>query len=348
MRIPGKLSRLAVLPAALVVLATALPAQDGLISDQVVGYLPAVIRAGTGTTKTWTVLSLPLTITPGTQITGRITALTANTLTDAGADWSAGAWSTPAAPWFIRITSGASAGRSFLVSTTTPSTATTLTLDESGTADLTTLSIATGEEGDTFGILAAETLSTLFPAGSGVLGGSDVDNSDVLQIIRSGISITFYYDALAGHWIEAASGADASDTVIPPDSALLYGRLANTPINLTLAGAVQGDDRRAGVKSSGLTLLSNAWPVPVTLAESGIQNLPGWVSASSPSSADQVQILASGVWKKYFHDGTRWRQATLGNPVKDTEIIPAAAGVLINRTGSTAGSVIFHQTAPYN
>jgi len=347
MHVFKQLPRASLLLAALAWIAPALHAQESLLSETV-GHLPASIRAGTGNAKAYTVLALPLAIPSGAswRSQGRLTAITTNTFVDATKDWTPGQWSAPAAPWFIRITGGAADGRSFLLSTTAPNTADTLVLAPSETTDLTTLGIAAGQSGDTYELFAAETLASVFPAGSGAHGGTGVADSDSIQIIRDGVVSTFYFHAGSGLWRDASTDADASDTVIHPDSALLYGRLAATPLDLSLLGVVAGPDRRADVKNSGQTLLANAWPVPLTLADSGIQNLPGWVSAAAPGSADKVQLHLNGVWQNFFHDGTRWRQIARGNPIRDTQLIPAGSAVLINRLGSAPGSTTLHQTAP--
>lgn len=329
--------------------AVSVSAQE-LVSSPV-GYVTVAIKPGSGTTLTYTTLSTPLltrAVADG-QMSGRITGVGAQTISNSDAGWTPGALSEPALPHFLKITSGAAAGRSLLISTTTENTATTLTIDASEVADLATLGIRTGSEGDTYEIFAAGTLGNLFPAGSGVSGGSSVSNSDNLRIERNGVANVYYYSTTAERWTESAPGApDASDVVLHPDSVILYGRRSGEPLRFIIAGEVPRSNRRALVADSGVTYLSQAWPVSTTLRESGIQALPGWVSAASAATADKVQLLDAGIWKSYFYDGAHWRQVAIGFPIKDTEAIPAGAGVMINRLGSASGTRAIDQNPPYS
>ena len=78
-----------------------------------------------------------------------------------------------------------------------------------------------------------------------------------------------------------------------------------------------------GVSSVGATLWSNTFPVDIELADTGIQNLAGF------TSDDRIYDISSGSWKKYFHDGTNWREQRRGNPIRDTHTIASGSSVLI-------------------
>lgn len=350
MKIFGKFTPAAVILGLLFAWSAVFVSAQEFVSSPV-GYVTVAIKPGSGATLTYTTLSTPLltrAVADG-QMSGRITGVGAQTISNSDAGWASGELSQPALPHFLKITSGAAAGRSFLISTTTENTATTLTIDASEATDLAALGIRAGAEGDTYEIFAAGTLGNLFPVGSGVAGGSSVSNSDNLRIEKSGVAKIYYYNTTAERWTESAPGApDASNVVIHPDSVILYGRRSREPLRLIIAGEVPRSTRRALVANSGVTYLSSAWPVSTTLLESGLQTLPGWVSAASAATADKVQLLDAGIWKSYYYDGAHWRQVTIGFPIKDTEVIPAGAGVMINRLGSAAGAQPIDQTPPYS
>lgn len=328
--------------------AVSLSAEE-LVSSPV-GYATVAIKPGSGTTLTYTTLSTPLltrAVADG-RMSGRITGVSARTISNSDAGWTPGELSEPALPHFLKITSGAAAGRSFLLSTSTENTATTLTIDASEDTDFTTLGILAGPAGDTYEIFAAGTLGNLLPPGSGVLGGTTVSNSDNLRIERNGVAQVYYYSTAAGRWVESAPNTpDASEVVLHPDSVILYGRRSAEALRFIIAGEVPRSKRRALVANHGITYLSSAWPVPTTLKESGIQAIPGWVSAASAANADKVLLLEAGIWKSYYYDGSHWRQVTIGFPIKDAEVIPAGAGVMINRLGNAGGTQTIDQNLPY-
>jgi hypothetical protein len=317
-----------------------------------VGYTILTASAGTGTAPTSTAISLPLLGTPAGpgQLVGRITSLTSNTLTNANAAWTSGQLSTLTAPSLIRITSGAAVGRTFLLSTAIANTATTATLDGSETVDLTTLGIQTGSAGDTYTIIPADTLSSTFgtPATSGILGGTSATTADSVSLLENGVWSQYFYKTSVSRWVKNTLGnPDATNKVIRPDAAVLFNRLTASPLAMTVLGTVPALQRNATVANAGLTFLAQGFPLNYTFANSNIQNLPGWTSGTTASSADTVSLLQSGVWKQYFFDGTNWRLNTLGTPVRNADVISAGSAFLIGKQGSAASTSILTQDTPY-
>lgn len=316
------------------------------------GAVPISIAAGTGTARTLSTISFPLledAVVAG-QGRGRITGVTANTITNSNAGWTAGQLSTAAAPCLIQITSGAAAGRIFLISISTASTGTTLTIDseEAGLVDLTTLGITTGASGDTYRILACDTLSSIFgtPAQTGVLGSTSSATADIVQIMVSGIWRQYYFNTTSNAWLRVGPNTPSNNVPIRPDALLVYSRLGASSINLTWLGQVPSISRKAIVRNSGLTALAGGWPLGQTLASSTIQNTPGWVTSSSPNTADIVQVLVSGIWRQYYHNGTQWLRVGPNTP-SNTQQITAGTGVLVSKKGSTSGASILAQAIPY-
>jgi len=319
-------------------------AQTGTIPE---GYFTVNIAAGTGTARTLSNISFPLQgiATASGQMVGTVTAITSNTITNSNAGWIAGQLSQVATPYLLQFTSGAASGRTFLLSTTTANTATTLTLDSSETTDLTTLGIIVGT--DTYQIIPADTISSLFgtPATTGILGGSIPSAADQIQLLVGGVWIGYYYNTTSG-WLQVGPSIPSGTVVIRPDAAVLYTRLAATPVSLILFGRAPSIARKALVSNSSVTYLSNYWPVGVTLANSKIQNTPGW-AGGSVSTADILQIFtSSNVWLQYYYNGTDWMR--VGPPINsDNVVIPAGSAVIITKRASSAGQNILTQPLPY-
>lgn len=331
------------------------------VSTTPVGAVGVTIAAGTGTARTLSTVSFPLideAVVAG-QVNGVITGVTANTITNSSAGWTAGQLSTATAPTLIQITSGAASGRIFLVSTGVANTATTATIDteESGIVNLTTLGINAGV--DTYKILACDTIATMFgtPGTTGVLGAatSSSASADIVQILVAGVWRQYYYSTSgtnANNWLRVGSNALSNNVAIRPDALVLFNRLGNSAINLTVTGTVPKINRSAIIRNAGITALSTGWPADATLGSLSIQTIPGWVSSTvinSAQTADLVQILVGGVWRQYYYttaDNT-WRRVG-SNAVSGTQPVTAPAGLIVNRKNGTAGtSSTLAQSVPY-
>lgn len=317
------------------------------------GSVPISIAAGTGSARTLSTLSFPLledAIISG-QARGRITGVTANTMINNNAGWTPGQLSTAASPCLIQITSGSAAGRIFLISTSTASTGTTVTIDseESNLVNLTTLGITTGDSGDTYRILACDTLSSIFgtPATTGVLGSTTSSTADIVQIMVAGTWNQYYYKTSApAGWVRIGLNIPSGNTPIRPDSLVLYNRLGSTPITFSWLGQAPSGIRQALIRNSGVSALASGWPVAKNLGNSGIESIPGWVRSAQSSTADIVQIMISGTWNQYYHNGTQWVRVGLPIP-SNNQTIDSVGGVLINKKGSAAGASVLTQNAPY-
>ncbi len=357
-----KLPRIAF--AALLTTTFALPsvfAQETATTDPV-GFVTVGVTAGTGAAKKNTLFSLPLLETESIdgQVAGTITEVTANTISNSNANWTAGALSNPATPYLIQITSGAAEGRMFLISSSAntggaiagaPNTATTVTVSslDASQVDLTSLGIVTGT--DTYKIYACDTLSSFFgtPASSGVQGGSSAANADTIIAVVNGSSSTYFYSTTNNRWSRVALGSpDSSNVPLLPYYGIQYGRLANTPLSFVVTGSVPTIDRQVSIKNSGPTLLAQYWPADSTLGSLGLQNLPGWQTGSSASAADTVVLTSAGSANTYFYNGTNWKRVALGSPNADDTVIPLGTTISIIKKGSAAGYSTLAQQTPYS
>ncbi len=335
-----------------------LHAQTTATTDPV-GFVTVNVIAGTGVAKKSTLFSLPLLETDSAlagQVSGVITGVTANTISNSNAGWTAGALSQAATPYLIMITSGTAKGRMFLISSTAANTATTVTVSGTDTAqvsDLTTLGIVVGT--DTYRIFSCDTLASFFgtPAQSGVLGGANTKNADTVLITVNGTASIYYYDTAKGRWTKSAFGSpDASNTPLLPYYGLEYQRLGDTALSFVVTGAVPTTQRQVSIKNSGSTVLSQYWPVESTLSTigipSGFQNpATDWTSGANAKVADTVLIKTAGTTSTYYYDGTNWRKSAFGSPISDSVVIPVGSSVEISKRGSATGYATLTQAVPY-
>lgn len=337
----------------LLALAGSLPLHAAEVSTVPEGVFTVNITAAAPNNSVITLLSLPLTgvATAAGQMAGRLTGVTANSLTNANAGWTAGSLSTAATPYCIRITSGVAEGYTFLISTSTANTATTVTVDaeEAGQVNLTTLGLVTGVNGDTYEIITCDTIGSVFgtPQTTGILGGPTSTSADIVQMMVQGTWREYFYNTTLSRWARLGPGTASANVPIRPDTAIIYNRRGTTPLSITVAGRVPSSDRRAIVKSSGVTFLATNWPVDTTLLGSKIHLIPGWVTGTSYQTADIAQMFVSGTWREYYYNGTQWKRVGPGT-VSDNVVIPAGTAVLLNRKGSATSVTALTQSLPYS
>jgi hypothetical protein len=316
-----------------------------------VGFVTANITAGTGSTKALTLFSAPLLDSPALDgaMVGTVTSFTSNSISNSSAAWTAGQLSNAATPNLIQITSGNATGRMFLISTSPANTDTTVTISQTDSqlVNLTQIGLSNG---DSYKILACDTLSTLFgtPASTGVLGGANSTVSDTVTLVFNGSASTYFYSTTLSRWTRVAGGnPDATNTAVPPYYGIQYSRLAASPLSFTFTGNVPVQGRIQNVNDSGLTLISQYFPVDSTLASLGLQNIPGWVSNASSSLADKVILVSDGSASTYWFNGTNWRRIAGGSPISDTTVIAPGTSIRINKLGTSASSSAYNQPIPY-
>ena len=320
-----------------------------------VGYITVNITQGTGSSRANTVISFPLKERANIQgaAVGRLTGVTANTLSNSAAGWAAGALSQPQNPYLIRITSGAANGLTLLISSQVANTSNTVSVawDSGSPVNLTTLGIQTGANGDTYEIVTCDTVLGVFgtPSTTGILGGSNPNAADHVVVMTGGVFRKFYYNTTVSKWRTVGTEIDVDTFPLHPDYAAIYSRLGATPISLIIMGEVPSGDRRAVVPASGNFLMARSWPTDGTLASSGIANIPNWRKSTDQSQVDFVAIMNGGVWTRYYHDGTNWRTLNTANTISNNVVIPAGAGVMLGRLPaiSQIGQILM-EAMPYS
>ena len=349
-----KTPTLASLAATVILSLTALAHSQQTATTNPLGFVTVNIAAGTGSAKTGSLVSMPLqdvAVISG-QSTGRITGVTANTITSSDAGWTPGQLSNPTSPYLIQITSGIANGRMFLISPAQQNTATTVTItpEDADTASLTSLGIVTGPTtGDTYKIIPCDTLGTLFgtPAVSGVQGGTAPNSADTVVITINGASRIYYFNTTLTRWTQVALGnPDATNVPVRPYFGFRYERLANTPLAFLASGSVPIVSRAVPVRNAGSTVPSQYWPADSTLATLGLHSLSNWTSNATAQSADHVLMTSNGTTQRFYHTGTEWRNAGT-DAASDVTPIPAGASVHILQKGSGSGYTTLSQSVPY-
>ena len=313
------------------------------VATDPVGYMSYTVAAAIdASTPSTTALCIPLQdVVSGTgAITGQVTGISANTISNSAAGWSASAFAVTGAPCFVRIKSGAAKGLTLLI---TANSATDLTVDPQG-MDLTTLGITPNT--DTYQIIAGDTLLSLF--GTNTLGGTSADTADNVMYYNGSAWQTFYYNTTNNRWQQKGIGISANNFVLRPDAGLLFVRRATTSLSFTVTGAIPTSDLRYLVNNSGSTFIANGFPTDTALSAVGYNNLPNWVSSPDGQSADLVMFWNGSSWQRFYYNSTnnRWQQVGLGINANNFTI-PAGKPVVIARIGSTSGSALLAHTIPY-
>jgi uncharacterized protein (TIGR02597 family) len=285
-----------------------------------VGFLQLTFPASTAST-----LSLPLQKNP--VAVGPITSVGTTTLSSANASWISGQFSAASNPYFVKIVSGAAAGRYFLI---TANTANQLTVEPRGTA----LS-ATIVAGDRYQIIPARTLGLLFGTSTvPFLTNTDPTLADNIKLWSGSAWEIYYHNGTS--WLRKGNTAIKNDVVIYPDEGIVVVRRGTTPLTLAFAGEASVIAERTEVIGPATTFAANRYPVNTTLSNLGLLNLPNWLSGATASDADRVQIRQGGSWITYWYTGTQWKRGGT-SAVQDNTSIAAGAGYLILRRSSSTG-----------
>jgi uncharacterized protein (TIGR02597 family) len=333
--------------------ATSLFAQS--VATTPVGAVNVTIAASAnGTSYNVSQIAVPLLGTPlvpgasGVESpTGRLRApiasLTANTITVDTAGWTASQLAQTGFPMFVRVLSGANAGRCLQV---TANTATVLTVDNQGT-DLTTAGYVTGANGDQFEIVAGDTILGLFgTTADGIIGGTATDfsqNKTDRVTINVGSSIfNYYFNTDVGQWRRSGSTANQGNIVIPPQGGVVYSRISTTPLTITALGNVPVGVSRLQLTRPLVSIVGRQFPTDTTLSALGIHNVANWRKANAGgvtiATSDKVLIKTGASLLSFYYDATllQWRRSG-STANQDGVVVSADSAVRIQRAG-TAGS----------
>jgi len=321
-----------------------------------VGYLVQTIPAGQ--TSSFSVpFDADLSSLAGTV--GRLTAVGMNYVENSTAAWTPGAFSTAAAPYFIRLTSGTHTGRTFRIASPA-NTATRLHLADDG-LDLTTLALPVGTAtGTGYEIIPGDTLASFFgTTASGdtlvVQGAGDPLGSDLVQVWGGAAWLNFYYNTVWARWArdsDTITDPSRNDFLLRSDRGLMFTRRGATPLTLAVVGRVLATPQRAvhARTENALTFLATMQAGDITLGALALQNsdrAAGWRSSANSADADLLLVWSGATWFSFFHNSTagHWQRVGDATPNRDDFVIAAGTPVFVQRR--TAGTSAADQTISF-
>jgi len=252
-------------------------------------------------------------------------------ITSSPESWEDGSYSVPAAPYVIRMTSGAASGASFRV---LGNTTNTLTVDSRG-IDLSTIVSV----GDRFSIVPIDTLASLFGSSSvDFLIGSSASSADNILLWSGTNWLTYFHNGVS--WRRSGSLSNQNDTPLMPDAGLLVQRRSPDTLSLVLVGKVRESAPKVFLKPNSSSWVTGNFPIPMSLSSLTIRTVPGWLDGASASAADNVLVWGGESWLTFFHNGTTWRRSgSLAN--QDSFVLPAGAPYFVVRRSAGLDSDSF-------
>lgn len=301
-------------------------------------------------------LSFPFYPTPAAAaLMARLTDTGPNFIEASNAGWTAATLADGSQPHYVRIRSGASAGR--LLPVQAAAGAENRLLVDSGGLPLARSGVTTGARGDAFEVLAALTLAAAFQSVTLATGGTAAE-ADQVQVWSGASWLSFYKHATRNRW-EAehdAAGAPGRDVyALRPDRGLRVRRGNTGPAMLYVhhAGRVADTPVRIVHDRPGSTFVALGLPVDATLASLdpglGGGEAGGWRTGSSPAVASTTADLVMS-WNPVVNQWTvafknsgsaRWQEARDGvQTLRDDLLIPAGQPLLVRRVGESGAQLI--------
>ncbi|MBW8780598.1 MAG: alginate lyase family protein [Verrucomicrobia bacterium] len=278
-------------------------------------------------------LSVPLDDPPVSR--GAVQGVTASTLTVG----SAGSWATAAAPYGLRLLSGNAAGATFAI---TAVNGNALTLAVPAGVDLTQLVTA----GDLYAVFPLDTLGTLFGTASVPFQtGATASSADTLQWWNGSAWLVFYHNGI--NWKQVGTPLNQNNTLLAPDSGFLGARRAASALTLTIVGRIHEVAPRQFTTPGGSVFLAGPHPVASSLSATGLRAATGWLTATTATSADTLQLWSGSAWLVFYHNGTNWKQ--VGSPLnQDAYSLVSGQPLFIFRKSTPAANQAFViQPLPY-
>ena len=272
-----------------------------------------------------------ITLEDNQAYVGTVASVTPNSISVSTSTLTNGAYATAAAPYVLRLSSGALAGSTFQI---TANDTVSLTLNTNN-LDISTLVTAN----DKFGILPVDTLGTLFGTTTVPLQtGSSATTADNIMIWSGTAWFTYYHNGT--NWRRSGSLANQNNTVLSPDFGFMVIRRAIEPLSLVLTGRVRNEAARLSITGGASTFIGNAYPVDQKLSTLPFASMSGWAKASSATSADKVLVWSGSAWLTFYNNGSNWKMSgSLAN--QNDYIIKSGTPLYVIRGSLVAASESF-------
>ena len=303
------------------------------VTSDVVGYTTLNVRAKSGIANAITFVALNVhrpAVFKGTVSGKSVDGSNRSVLSSSAGSFTSGGFIVAGSKCYVRLTSGANAGQIGEIVSNTDS-AITIAQNWDSIVDTTT----------TFEVRPYWTLTTAFPSGGGLNGGTSATAADNVTVINpsTGASDVFFYNTTASQWRRGTT--DFNNQIIPPGSGLLISRKQNSPASIVITGEVLKGVVQQNILASSPTTAKSSFvanPYPLaskTLAQSGLYTgnaTTGVVGGTSATAADNVVIYdpTSGVANSYYYNTTnnRWQRGTTDS---GSVTIPDGSAILITR-----------------
>jgi hypothetical protein len=292
------------------------------------GAMVYTISAGTPLAPVVTTFSVPLRDSVPLNFVGTSAGLIASAvagpvtnseaITVTGAAWDPLQFRVAAQPYFLRVMTGAAAGRNLLIlPAQTGHTASSVIVDNQG------VPVAASLAGAKFEIYPADTIKTFFAglvsAGS-VVSGATASVADVVQIHNGSTYVSYFYNGT--NWRRSSPPGVADDIVIRPDAAVIYSR-KGALVSFTVLGTVPSTDVKVVVRDGQTTVIGGPFPVNQNIPAFSFNTLPGWVSTASGATSDKVLVHNGTSYQTFFFNNTEWRRVS---PPGSATLVSVAAG----------------------
>jgi len=299
-----------------------------VVASEPVGFLKATIPAASVQAPARIGMGLPFT-RPSVYF-GQVVTAGSSSFKAQAPNWT-GAQFTKT-PHFVKIRSGAGAGRTFLISANTGDT---LSVDAEGQS----LDALAPPE-TSFEIFPAHTLESTFGGVSTAVRlqtGATEAEGDVVRMLGGTQWSSYFHDGTS--WRKTGSKDVQNNVVIRPEQGVFLVSKSNRGLDVPLGGVVSVKPELTPIPGTGDAFVAMRFPLANTLAGLQIQGLPGWKTAAAASQADKVMLWNGASWNIYYHTGANWEQVgSFAN--QNTAPVPVGGAFLLRRVGSTGASLL--------
>lgn len=336
-------------------------ASGNVVSAQSVTTVPvgavsiSINAAPSGGTRVST-FSPSLRLSVGSEFQGKskgsITGVTSTVISDTSAAWSAGGLSQVATPYFVKITSGAASGAMWQISTSAANTDNSFTVLAINSINPQSVGVVSG---DTYQIIPADTLNTLFSGVESEIGGTSALTADGIRLHDGLVWRDFYYNTSVNQWREGTATFNRNNIVVRPNSGVIFTRRKTTAIALTIVGEVVPSTEKFPVPVAGVSFIGGVHPVDRTVSSLSLNQMPGFVVNTGGGDAalvasDKLRFFDGNLWRvlNFNSSASQWREGT-STFNRNNLIIPAGSPVIIERgSGASGSSTLASIPAPYS
>ncbi len=305
------------------------------------GYITSSLPATQVARPVTTYFSTPLLRMP--VYSGSVLSVTAGTLTLSGGEPVFAA----SAPLFVKISTGAQAGRILRL---LGRDGRTLTLDTSDRSDGNVALDGNGfavATNDRVEVRPAYTLAALFGDGGGenplrIEGGRNIFTADAVGIYDplGKRWENYYFNTLRNQWEKSGSFQNYGDVVLYPEAGFAVtrrgGRAAFSLLSTGHVPEIPPLTKTAG-GANATRYAGQRYPLDLRLSQIAYSS---WERGNTPGGADTIEIWNDELkrWDSYFQrTDLEWRKAGGAPTSQNDVVIPAGAAIGVTRTSAASG-----------